>query len=119
MKKIILTVIALFIATHAWAARPLPANLVLGTLTGSDGATLTFAPRASSLLGRLVGLVLPDSVSVPLTPALRVYDPDNRLVLQGQINDYAGNTVGVTFDFQGNLNRIWVLTGDELATLTQ
>lgn len=119
MKKILTLLSAVLLASSAWAARPLPANLQLGTLTGSDHATVTLEARSSSLLGRLVGLVLPERASYPLVPGLRVVDADNRLVLHGQLGNYAGSAVGVTFDFQGNLNRIWVLTGDELAALTQ
>jgi hypothetical protein len=118
MKTPLAVLTALLFASAAWAARPLPVDLQLGTLLGSNGEMVSFAARSPSLLGRIVGLVVPGSVSYPLGPALRVYDTDNRLVLTGQLNNFAGSPVGVTFDFQGNLNRIWVLTGDELATFT-
>lgn len=119
MKTPLVFLCALLLTASTWAARPLPANLQLGVLDASDGTLVSFSARSTSLLGRIVDLVVPGSTSYPIIPALRAYDAENRLILTGQLPNYAGNVVGVTFDFQGNLNRIWVLTSDELATLTQ
>lgn len=118
MKTLIALLLALTVSSAAHADRPFPSGMQLGTLGSYSGNSVGFTPRTSSLVGWVVGLVTPGG-AYPTSPALRIYDRDNHLVLTGQLSNYSGSPVGVTFDFQGNINRIWVLTSQELATLTQ
>ena len=95
------------------------ANIMAGTLSAVDNNVVTFVKSESSLLSTLVALVIPSGQSYTTAPGLRIFDANNLFVLSGQLPTLVGKTVGITLDLQGNINRIWVLSDEEIAQLQQ
>ncbi|MGC0153912.1 hypothetical protein ACPRNU_15720 [Chromobacterium vaccinii] len=114
MKKSIATLCLLCLALPAAAGRLLPDGLVMGKLADVDDAGIEFVRADRTLLQRLSALIAIEPQHFALSAGLRVFDEHNRFLLSGQLNALKGRTIGVTFDQQGNINRIWILGGDEI-----
>ncbi|UTH75378.1 hypothetical protein [Chromobacterium sp. IIBBL 290-4] len=119
MKKFIATLSLLALALSIQAARLLPDNLVLGTLGEQDDSGVDFTRGDRTILQRLSALIAAEPSHFALSPGLRIFDEHNRFLLSGQLNNLKGRAVGVTFDQQGNINRIWVLGDEEIAAQKQ
>ncbi|KUM03421.1 hypothetical protein KIF53_02790 [Chromobacterium subtsugae] len=118
MKKPI-AALCLCLALPAAAGRLLPDSLVMGKLGDQNAAGIAFVRADQTFLQRLGGLIAVPPPRFALAPGLRIFDGGNRFLLSGQLNDLRGKTVGVTFDPQGSINRIWVLGDDEIEALKQ
>jgi hypothetical protein len=120
MKTLITALLLCLLSLPAMAVnRLLPANIVAGTLSSVDNNVVTFVKSESSLLSSLVAMVIPSGQSYTTAPGLRIYDANNLFLLTGQLPTLVGKTVGITLDLQGNINRIWVLSDEEIALLQQ
>ncbi|OHX13715.1 hypothetical protein [Chromobacterium sphagni] len=119
MKKLVATLCLLCLVLPALAGRLLPDSLVMGKLGDQNAEGIAFVRADQTFLQRLGGLIAVSPPRFALSPGLRVFDAYNRFMLSGQLNDLKDRTVGVTFDPQGNINRIWVLGDDEIAALKQ
>ncbi|AXE30323.1 hypothetical protein DK842_10640 [Chromobacterium phragmitis] len=119
MKKFIATLSLLCLALPASAGRLLPDSLVMGKLADVDDSGIEFVRADRTLLQRLSALIAAEPQHFALSPGLRVFDEHNRFLLSGQLNALKGRAIGVTFDQQGNINRIWVLGDDEIAAQKQ
>ena len=117
MKTLITALLLCLFSLPAMAVnRLLPANIMAGTLSSVDNNVVTFVKSESSLL---VAMVIPSGQSYTTAPGLRIFDANNLFVLSGQLPTLVGKTVGITLDLQGNINRIWVLSDEEIAQLQQ
>jgi len=83
----------------AQVIRPLPADLLLGTMTANGGSVIKLG-----------------DARVPLSPAAQVRGTDNLIILPASL--YGTHRIGYKVDFQGMIHRIWILTNDEYAALT-
>ncbi|ERE06039.1 hypothetical protein [Pseudogulbenkiania ferrooxidans] len=119
MKKLIATLCLLCLALPALAGRLLPDGLVVGRLAGVDDSGIEFVRSDRTLLQRLSALIAIEPQHFALATGLRVFDEHNRFLLSGQLNALKGRTIGVTFDQQGNINRIWALGDDEIEAQKQ
>ena len=120
MKTLITTLLLCLLALPAMAVnRLLPANIMAGTLSSVDNNVVTFVKSETSLLNKLVTMVLPSGQRYTTAPGLRIFDANNLFLLSGQLPTLVGKTVGITLDLQGNINRIWVLSAEEIALLQQ
>lgn len=119
MKKLIAAFCLLCLALPVSAGRLLPDNLVVGTLGAMDETGIDFVRDDRTLLQRLGALIAAEPSHFALAPGVRILDDHNRFLLSGHLNNLNGRTVGVTFDQQGNINRIWVLGDDEIEALKQ
>ncbi|RXZ44661.1 hypothetical protein [Crenobacter cavernae] len=119
MKTRLALVALLLVSQPVWALRPLPADLRLGQLSGASGVAVSIAPPETGVLDALLRIFVVKEASYLVTPALRVYDPENKMVLTGDLPQWVGSRVGVTLDFMGNVNRVWVLTAEEYAARMQ
>jgi hypothetical protein len=82
--------------------RPLPADAVLGRLTPQ--------PYPQAIL---------DGTLRRLTPASRVFDAKNRLVMPASLSmmAQAGTPVAYRLDMQGQVREIWILNPEEFERL--
>ncbi|QEL57607.1 hypothetical protein [Chromobacterium paludis] len=119
MKKLLAALCLLCQILPAYAGRLLPDSLVLGTLGDANEAGLAFTRGDRTLLQRLVTLIALAPQRFPVAPGVRIFDEHNRFLLSGQLNELNGRVAGVTFDPQGNINRIWVLGDEEIEALKQ
>ncbi|WP_103526376.1 hypothetical protein [Aquitalea palustris] len=120
MKTLITALLLCLLSLPAMAVnRLLPANILAGTISSVDNNTVTFVKSESSLLRALLATLIPTGQSYATAPGLRIYDGDNRFLLTGQLPTLVGQTVGITLDLQGNINRIWVLSDAEIELLQQ
>ncbi|MBV8678954.1 MAG: hypothetical protein JO338_00750 [Aquitalea sp.] len=120
MKTLVTALLLCLLSLPALAVnRLLPTNIMAGTIASVDGNTVTFVKSESSLLRALVAALIPTGQSYATAPGLRIFDGDNRFLLTGQLPTLVGQTVGITLDMQGNINRIWVLSDAEIALLQQ
>ncbi|MEO2216708.1 hypothetical protein ABGV49_06530 [Chromobacterium vaccinii] len=119
MKKLIATLCLLCLALPSSAGRLLPDSLVMGRLAGVDDSGIEFVRSDRTLLQRLSALIAIEPQHFALAAGLRVFDEHNRFLLSGQLNALKGRAIGVTFDLQGNINRIWALGDDEIEALKQ
>ncbi len=114
-------VLALFVALLSLPAaavnRLLPANIMAGTIRSVDGNVVTFSKSNSSLLRSVVALLIDNGQTYTVAPGLRIFDTNHRFLLAGQLPTLVGQNVGITLDMQGNVNRVWVLTDEEIARL--
>jgi hypothetical protein len=120
MKTLITALLLCLFSLPAMAVnRLLPANIMAGTLSAVDNNVVTFVKSESSLLSTLVAMVIPSGQRYTTAPGLRIFDANNLFLLSGQLPTLVGQTVGITLDLQGNINRIWVLSDEEIAQLQQ
>ncbi|ATP30331.1 hypothetical protein [Chromobacterium violaceum] len=119
MKKSFATLCLLCLALPSAAGRLLPDGLVMGRLADADGSSIEFVRSDRTLLQRLSALIAAEPQRFALSPGLRVFDEHNRFLLSGQLNGLKGRTIGVAFDQQGSINRIWVLGDDEIEAQKQ
>ena len=103
----------------ALAGRLLPLDLKAGTVRAVDDATIEFVKKDRSLLESLLGIFIRSNRQFPLAPGLRIFDESNRFLLRGQLDTLEGKPVAVTFNMQGQINRIWVLRPEEVELLKQ
>ncbi|POZ61190.1 hypothetical protein [Chromobacterium alticapitis] len=119
MKKHLAALCLLCQILPACAGRLLPDNLVLGTLGDVNEAGAAFTRGDQTLSQRIASLIAIAPQRYPVAAGVRIFDEHNRFLLSGQLNDLNGRAVGVTFDPQGNINRIWVLGDDEIEAQKQ
>ncbi|WP_227816341.1 hypothetical protein [Nitrogeniibacter aestuarii] len=95
------TVLALLLSSLAVAqvVRPLPADLVVTTMTANGSAVVVLGER-----------------QVQLSPAAQVRGQDNLIIQPASL--YGKHRVGFKQDLQGMVHRIWLLTDDEYTALT-
>lgn len=94
-------------------------ELKAGTVRAANDATIEFVKKDRSLLESLLGIFIRSERQFPLAPGLRIFDENNRFLLRGQLDNLEGRPVGVTFNMQGQINRIWVLRPEEVDLLKQ
>ncbi|SMF54752.1 hypothetical protein [Pseudogulbenkiania subflava] len=116
--RLLALLVTLLCAQSALAGRVLPATLQIGEINAADSAQISFAAERSWLQA-LTGLFIPSGTAYPLAPGVRILDENNRFLLTGQLPGLVGRRVGVTVDMSGAINRIWVLTDDDLRTLAR
>ncbi|OQS40886.1 hypothetical protein [Chromobacterium haemolyticum] len=119
MKILIVALCAAWLAAPALAGRLLPMELKAGTVSAANDATIEFVKKDRSLLESLLGIFIRSERQFPLAPGLRIFDEHNRFLLRGQLEGLEGRPVGVTFNMQGQINRIWVLRPEEVEMLKQ
>ena len=119
MKILIVALLAASLAAPALAGRLLPLDLKAGTVRAADDATIEFVKKDRSLLESLLGIFIRSNRQFPLAPGLRIFDENNRFLLRGQLDSLEGKPVGVTFNMQGQINRIWLLRPEEVELLKQ
>ncbi|WP_024301250.1 hypothetical protein [Pseudogulbenkiania sp. MAI-1] len=118
MKTRLFVLLVLLICTRtALAGRVLPASLQIGEISAADSSQISFAAADRSWLQALAGLFIPSGTAYRLAPGVRILDENNRFLLTGQLPGLVGKPVGVTVDVSGAINRIWVLTDDDLRAL--
>ncbi|CUA84041.1 hypothetical protein Ga0061063_1982 [Gulbenkiania indica] len=116
MKKFAFLLLLCLHAAPSLAARLLPADLAVARVVAADYPLMQLEKQDKSWLETLAGwlfLARSDQV-LQLTPGVRIYDRDNRFLLTGRLPELAGQVVGLTLNPQGQVNRIWLLTAEEL-----
>lgn len=116
MKTLLGILLVLLFSTSA-LARQLPSTLQMGTISSVSGNKIAFKQKNSSLVNTVISWVIDTSKTYTTAPGIRIYDTQNRMLLTGQIATLLGKTVGVTLDTSGDINRIWVLTDDEVSQI--
>lgn len=120
MKTLLTALLLCLLSLPALAVnRLLPANVMAGTISSVNDNSVTFVKSENSLLLSLVALLIPTGQTYSTAPGLRIYDGNNLFLLSGQLPTLVGQTVGITLDLQGNINRIWVLSDAEIELLKQ
>ena len=87
-------------AIPAQSLRQLPDDVDVATMVANGGS-----------------IVLLDEQQVRLSPAAQVRGANNLIIVPASL--YGTHKVAVKQDFQGMVNRIWILTDDELAALRE
>jgi hypothetical protein len=102
MKRLMYALVLILLTCNVWAARPspIPASAAVGT----------FSPSA------LPNIVI-NGNTMPTTPALLIYGPNNLLVLSASLTGSPDLIVQYTLDMSGQVNKIWILTRDEVNAL--
>jgi len=120
MKTLIAALFICLLSLPALAVgRLLPANIMVGTISSVSNNTASFSQNNTSWLQAFVSVFIPTGKSYAMAPGLRIFDGNNRMLLSGQLPGLIGQTVGITLDLQGNINRIWVLSEAEITLLQQ
>ena len=83
----------------AQVVRPLPADLLVTTMTANGGAVVKLGDQ-----------------KVMLSPAAQIRGQNNLIILPASV--YGTHRVGYKVDLQGMVHRIWILTDEEYAALT-
>ena len=118
MKTRLFTLLVSLLCTQtALAGRVLPASLQIGEIGAADHSQIRFVAADRSWLQTLTGLFVPSGTAYRLAPGVRILDENNRFLLTGQLPGLVGKRVGVTVDVSGDINRVWVLTDDDLRAL--
>lgn len=115
--RLLALLVTLLCAQSALAGRVLPASLQIGEIGTADTSQIRFVASDRSWLQTLAELFIPSGTAYRLAPGVRILDENNRFLLTGQLPGLVGKRVGVTVDVSGYINRIWVLTDDDLRTL--
>jgi len=90
----------LFSVAMAQSLRQLPDDVVVTTMVAQGGASVVLGER-----------------QVMLSPAAQVRNADNMIVMPSNL--YGSHVVGVKTDFQGLVNRVWILSPQEQAALAK
>lgn len=100
MTALIAALAAVLLASAALAQslRQLPDDMVVTTMVARGGASVMLGER-----------------QVMLSPAAQVRTAENMIVVPSNL--YGSYVVGVKTDFQGMVNRIWILSPQERAAL--
>ena len=93
-----LAAVLLSSAALAQSLRQLPDDMVVTTMVARGGASVMLGER-----------------QVMLSPAAQVRTAENMIVVPSNL--YGSYVVGVKTDFQGMVNRIWILSPQERAAL--